>query len=63
MNYLIKRSFATLKRVYSQGEIVADVEDADNLVAAELIEAVKEEQPEPDEVSTAKPVTKKRSAK
>ena len=55
MEYLVKIPFATLKRSYSTGEIIADLEDAKNLLASGIVEMVHSEKDGTDESAAEKP--------
>ncbi len=55
MEYLVKIPFATLKRSYSIGEVVADLEDAKNLLAGGIVEVVGAAKTEPTEADAEKP--------
>jgi hypothetical protein len=58
MNYLVKKSFATVGRAFCEGELVTDVDDADKLVQAGLLEAV-EENKQPVELPAPEQKTKR----
>jgi hypothetical protein len=42
MMYVVKIPFATLRGSYSEGDVVADIEDAENLAKAGIIQAIED---------------------